>query len=196
MATAQAALTPTADTKPVTVRIPAKELSGAQWVSRFPGSVSTSDLTPDFRAKVDKFIAAIKTAGGSEKISATFRPKERAYLMHYASAISRKDITADKVPAMSGVEINWVHPTPAATLSAATNMARGYGIAYPPVLVSRHSDKTAIDMTISGMIGKKILDASGTTVEIKKLSDLNAVGETYGVIKLVSDPPHWSADGH
>lgn len=196
MATAQAALTPTADTKPVTVSIPAKELSGAQWVDRFPGSASTSELTSNFRAKVDKFIAAINAAGGSVSISATYRPKERAYLMHYSSAIANEDIAADKVPVMSGVEINWVHPTPEASVSAATRMATKYGIAYPPVLVSRHSDKTAIDMTISGMIGKKISKADGISVEIKKLSDLNAVGDTYGVIKLVSDPPHWSEDGH
>ena len=26
--------------------------------------------------------------------------------------------------------------------------------------------------------------------------DLAAVGKTFGVIKLVSDPPHWSDDGH
>ena len=28
------------------------------------------------------------------------------------------------------------------------------------------------------------------------LRALNAVGATYGVNKLVSDPPHWSDDGH
>ena len=26
--------------------------------------------------------------------------------------------------------------------------------------------------------------------------ELIAVGATYGVFKLVSDPPHWSDDGH
>jgi hypothetical protein len=26
--------------------------------------------------------------------------------------------------------------------------------------------------------------------------DLIAVGATFGVIKLVTDPPHWSDDGH
>jgi hypothetical protein len=25
--------------------------------------------------------------------------------------------------------------------------------------------------------------------------ELHAVGQTYNVVKLVSDPPHWSADG-
>jgi hypothetical protein len=27
-------------------------------------------------------------------------------------------------------------------------------------------------------------------------ASLQQVGQSYGVIKLVSDPPHWSTDGH
>ncbi|WP_240780478.1 MULTISPECIES: hypothetical protein [unclassified Escherichia] len=34
----------------------AKELSGALWVSRFPGSSSTNDLQGTFRASVDNFL--------------------------------------------------------------------------------------------------------------------------------------------
>lgn len=196
MATAQATLTPTADQTPAVVSVPAKELSGAQWIARFPTSASVDDLTPDFGAKVNSFIAAIKTAGGSVRISATYRPKERAYLMHYSAAISNGTVAPASVPSMDGVNIEWVHSTPAESISAATSMKTGYGIVYPPALVSRHSDKTAIDMTITGMSGKPIVDATGTTVSITNLSDLNPVGATYGVIKLVSDPPHWSVDGH
>lgn len=51
-------------------------------------------------------------------------------------------------------------------------------------------------MTIGGIVGKKIKDASDKDVDIRKLGDLYAVGATYGVQKLVSDPPHWSDDGH
>lgn len=196
MATAQAALTPTANQTPAVVSVSSKELSGAQWVARFPTSASVDDLTPDFRANVNRFIAAIQTAGGSVRISATYRPKERAYLMHYSAAISKGTIAAENVPAMDGVNIEWVHSTPAESISAATSMATGYGIVFPPALISRHSDKTAIDMTITGMSGKSIVDAAGTTIAITNLSDLNPVGATYGVNKLVSDPPHWSADGH
>lgn len=50
-------------------------------------------------------------------------------------------------------------------------------------------------MTITGIVGKKIKNASGEDVEVKMLSDLNAVGATHGVNKLVSDPPHWSDNG-
>nr|WP_307954219.1 hypothetical protein [Shigella flexneri] len=37
----------------------AKELSGALWVSRFPGSSSTNDLQGTFRASVDNFLRAL-----------------------------------------------------------------------------------------------------------------------------------------
>lgn len=37
----------------------AKELSGALWVSRFPGSSSTNDLQGTFRASVDNFCARL-----------------------------------------------------------------------------------------------------------------------------------------
>jgi hypothetical protein len=69
-------------------------------------------------------------------------------------------------------------------------------MAHSAVLVSRHTQKRAIDMTISGVVGKSINDASGKATAIKSLKDLNAVGKSYGVVKLVSDPPHWSDDGH
>lgn len=40
----------------------AKELSGALWVSRFPGSSSTNDLQGTFRASVDNFLRALGNA--------------------------------------------------------------------------------------------------------------------------------------
>lgn len=196
MATAQATLTPTTNTAPAVVSIPAKELSGAQWVSRFPGSTAITDLAPSFQTSVNSFLAAINAAGGSTTISATYRPPERAYLMHYSSKLSKREISAASIPAMTGVNIEWVHPTEAESVTAATAMASGYGIAYLPALISNHTRRTAIDMTIRNMVGKTITDANGTDVSISRLSDLNAVGATFGVIKLASDPPHWSDDGH
>jgi D-alanyl-D-alanine dipeptidase len=196
MATAQAALTPTTDTAPAVISIPAKELSGAQWVARFPTSTAISDLTPSFQTAVNSFLAAITAAGGSVTVSATYRPAERAYLMHYSSRLSKGEITAASIPAMVGVNIEWVHATEAASTAAATAMVSGYGIAFPPALVSNHTRRTAIDMTIRNMVGKSIVDAAGTSVGITRLSELNAVGATFGVIKLASDPPHWSEDGH
>jgi hypothetical protein len=194
--TVTAQLTPRTDTTPAVAEVSAEERSGPQWVSRFPGSASVDELAPTFKSSVMAFIAAIRAAGGSVSIAATYRPRERAYLMHYSSKISRGVIAANQVPAMPGVNIEWVHDSDAASKTAAAAMARGYGIVFPPALISRHTERAAIDMTISGIVGETIQNASGESVEIKKLSDLHAVGASYGARKLVSDPPHWSDNGH
>jgi len=110
---------------------------------------------------------------------------------------------------MAGVDINWVHTNPNGTVNlaashlAASQMVQGYGIAYAPALVSRHSEGKAIDMTISWTGDLTITNGSGTAVTINSLprngsgnAALHHVGATYAVIKLHSDPPHWSTDGH
>lgn len=178
------------------------EVSGLPWVSRFPTSRSLNDLTPTFSKAATNFIAAITAAGGSVAISATCRPPERAYLMHYAWAIAKDGADPTSIEAMKGVSIDWAHLDAAgksnrkAAVKAATAVVGGYGMAHSAVLVSRHTQKRAIDMTISGVVGKSVNDANGKAVEIKSLRDLNPVGKSYGVFKLLSDPPHWSDDGH
>ena len=79
MTTTEATLTPTTDQTPAVAET-SNELSGVQWVARFPGSVSTSDLTSTFGSATDNFIAALRQAGAAVIISATLRPVERAYL--------------------------------------------------------------------------------------------------------------------
>ena len=196
MATVRAALTPTDNRAPVVIEVSSKELSGVAWVARFPTSVAVGDLIEPFRSNVNSFLAAISAAGGNVTISATYRPVERAYLMHYSSSLSNGEIAARNIPGADGVNIEWVHETEARSVAAASAMANAYGIAYPPALVSNHTRRTALDMTIGNMIGRNITDAQGTVIAVKKLSDLHAVGASFGVIKLVSDPPHWSDNGH
>ncbi|QNP50373.1 hypothetical protein H9K75_02840 [Diaphorobacter aerolatus] len=171
-------------------------MSGASWVNEFPTGTSTADLTPSFRDAVNAFIAAIDAAGGSVSISATYRPPERAYLMHYAWDIAKGTIQPDRVPAMTGVDIEWNHGNKTQSVNAAKAMVRAYEIVHRPSLTTNHAGRTAIDMQVSGMTNKTITDKKGKKVTIKKASDLHAVGATYGVHKLLSDPPHWSADGH
>ncbi|MFY9459759.1 hypothetical protein [uncultured Aquabacterium sp.] len=194
--TVTAELTPRTDTTPAVADVPARDKSGAHWVGRFPGSASLDDLAAGFRAGATAFIGAIQAAGGRVTVVATYRPRERAYLMHYSAKINSGDLAPSAVPPMPGVNIDWVHDTPAASKAAARAMVAAYGIVFPPALVSRHTERAAVDMTITGIIGKSILDATGQEVVVKKMSDLHAVGASYGVHKLVSDPPHWSDDGH
>ncbi|WER21134.1 hypothetical protein P2E05_13620 [Providencia stuartii] len=173
-----------------------KEPSGVHWVSRFPTSVDVNDLTPDFSSSVTRFIQAIRDAGGNVRISATFRPPERAYLMHYAYAISRENFDPSKVPEKEGVNIDWTHNGDLASAKkAAQQMDRAYVIKYKPSLTSRHTQRRAIDMTITNIIGKSLINGSGANVPIKNLKNLFDAGASFGVIKLVVDEPHWSDDG-
>ena len=177
------------------------ELSGRQWCARFPGSNKTADLTPSFRTKVEAFLAALKDAGATVVVSATLRPPERAYLMHWCCMVADSGQDPARVPKMSGVDIQWDHPSVAESRQAAAAMKAGYDIAYPAALKSRHTQGRAIDMTIGWTGTLSIEDKSGAVVKIATAprSGLNpalhAVGATYGVIKLVKDKPHWSDDG-
>jgi len=110
---------------------------------------------------------------------------------------------------MSGVDIQWLHlnaqgqPDLAASRSAAEQMVQGYGIVFKPALTSRHTEGKAIDMTITWQNSLLIANGSGTMVTISSSprdgagnADLHQVGSSYGVNKLLTDPPHWSSDGH
>ena len=96
---------------------------------------------------------------------------------------------------MNGVNIEWNHGSLEASKSAAKDMVRAYNIAYAPALGTRHYTRLAIDMTITGVIGKSVSNSNGDIVKINTSKNLYNVGATYGVVKLVSDPPHWSIDG-
>lgn len=186
----------------------AKELSGVVWVPRFPTSKSISALAADFRPKCDAFVGAVTAAGATVTINATLRPPERAYLMHWSFVINAHEVDPDDVPPHAGVNIEWVHrkangsPDMQASRAAAAAMVHGYDIAHRPSLTSLHIFGKAIDMSISWSGNLQIKQKNGTKKLIKSLprSGLNhelwAVGATYGVIKLPSDPPHWSSTGH
>lgn len=214
MATAQAQLTPTSDTTPAVVSIPARELSGAQWVARFPGSNSVSDCGAPFAANLQSFISAMKAGGATVTVSATYRPPERAYLMHWAYMIVNEDQDPRTVPAMAGVNIKWDHAaadgtySSSASVNAAQAMVNGYGMQNlntPPALSSRHTMRFAVDMSISWAGDLTINKADGTATTITTSpktgmnADLKTVGATYSVIKYVggsADKPHWSDTGH
>ena len=184
--------------------VAAPELSGAQWISRFPGSSSIDTLADSFRPGAEAFIGAMRSAGAAVTISATLRPLERAYLMHWSWVIARLGGDPKDVPPMGGVDILWDHGDAQASTQAAEDMVAGYGIVAEPALTSRHTQGLAIDMTISWSGDLAIADQSGTMKTITSVprsgmnDDLIATGATYGVIKasFSDDPPHWSNDGH
>jgi hypothetical protein len=100
--------------------------------------------------------------------------------MHWCCLIADSGQDPAAVPAMAGVEIDWTHDGDVvAARTAARAMKAAYGIAYPAALVSRHTQRRAIDMTIHNAP-----------------DDVVALGASFGVHKLLTDPPHWSDDGH
>lgn len=194
MVTVVTTLTPTADTTPVSVSVP-KELSGVVWCSRFPGSRDVEELSDPFRGNLKRFIDALRTAGVVVNPQATYRPKQRAYLMHYCVKVASGRIAPEHVPACEGVYIQWDHGNPHQSKAAAQAMQSKYGIVYPAAYPTRHSDRTAIDMSLSDYVNRSVVDAHGQTVLVRKESDLYPIGRSYGVLKLIPDRPHWSADG-
>jgi hypothetical protein len=55
------------------------ERSGPQWCTRYPTSVSLEDLSQPFQGNVVRFVGALRAAGASVTVNATYRPAERAY---------------------------------------------------------------------------------------------------------------------
>ncbi len=180
----------------------ANELSGPAWCERFPTSSSLDTLIPPFRDKVKRFLAALEAGNAKVSVNATFRPKQRAYLMHYAWQIANGAAKPGAVPPMSGVEIGWVHSTNAESVSAAQAMIATYAVEYQPALTSRHMQGLAIDMDIDWDGDLLIDDGKGrhlaleTTPRDGMNQALWSVATSYGVMKLTSEPPHWSSDGH
>jgi hypothetical protein len=158
-------------------------------------------LEPGFRTKIQEFLAALNAAGARVVIDSTRRDKDRAYLMHYSWKIAKGLIAPSKVPPRAGVDIEWDHGSLAKSKAAAQDMVRLFGMAHIAALASYHISGTAIDMTITWDGTLKIANKSGQVVDVgaprngAENSKLHAVGATYGVKKLKTDPPHWSANG-
>lgn len=192
---------------------PAGELSGPQWVDRFRGSASLRDLRATFRDNVEAFVGALRAAGATVTIAATYRPPERAYLMHWSWLIVKRDIDPTTIPSMAGVDINWVHEdaqgkySRQSSLAAAKSMVSGFDIqrlGVAPALKSRHTLGLGIDMEISWGGTLVLPDAYGNVIEVKTYPrsglnmELRRIGESYGVIKYCrsgQDKPHWSDNG-
>jgi len=177
-------------------------LSGRQWCSRFPGSNSLAALVEPFRTNATAFIAMLQANGASVVIAATFRPPERAFLMHYSFEIARGGADPATIPGMSGVDIIWDWGDYQASIAAAEQMVQGYGIVYEPALNSNHTRGRAIDVTITNLpLQLRFVPPGGTqtvTVDVSGSSNgatnpklYNVGAQYFHVFKVVSDPPHW-----
>lgn len=182
-------------------------LSGGDWVKQFPGSTKVGDLDQAFQTKLNLFISALRSAGATIAISSTYRPPERAYMMHWAWLIAKESYDARKVPPMQGVDIEWWHGDQKTSEKAAWEMVVKFGITdleVAPALRSRHTSRQAIDMKVywNGDLNIKQKDGRITTITSTPRNhtnpDLIAIAATYGVIHFQpvhKDKVHWSTDG-
>lgn len=178
------------------------EPAGAQWCAHFLPSAAVVDLTVEFARKVAAFIGRLTDAGCTVSIADTYRPPQRAYLMHWCCMIGGAGQDPAAVPAMPGVDIDWTCGGDRVKAKAAAQaMMAGYQIKFPAALASRHTQRRAIDMTIKVPAGATILDCDGHPHHFDAAClgtdpRVVAIGKTFGVMKLANDAPHWSDDGH
>jgi hypothetical protein len=181
-------------------------LSGADWwhanQHKYPNSSEISDLTPAFATAVGAFIRALEAAGATVVVTTTLRHHLRAYLMHYSWQVANGEIEARRVPLERDVPIIWDHGNEEASRSAAREMLALFGIVHPASLISNHIRGKAVDMKIRWTDAMLVRNGRGHNVRIDRPrndasnSDLHAIGDTYGVRKLLKDAPHWSHNGH
>lgn len=185
--------------------------SGKYWVTWANAHANNSDKIEDldatFKPNVEAFIKALTDAGAKVDVTATKRDAKRAYLFHWSWKISQGKCKAADATAMVGVDIDWAHDDEQKDKDAALEMVNGFGLAVPPrstnapALTSNHIAGKAIDMTITWSGTLKVKKKDGTSVNISFVANANdntklhEVGESYGVLKLVTDAPHWSFNG-
>lgn len=187
-------------------------LSDVSWTKQFPGSKSLSDLQVPFRKSATQFVAALSNAHANINITATFRPVQRAWLMHYSYDIVSLDpnyhIDPRKVPSIAGIPICWVHTKTdgtydqKASVAAALAMVNAYGISpfskkhpllVPPSLTSNHTHGWAMDMSVSWSGTLTISNASGVLIKITSTPrtsmnmQLWQVAASYGVYHYGTD---------
>ena len=64
-------------------------------------------LLPEFAERAKAFISALTRAGASVSIADTYRPPQRAYLMHWCCMVGGSGQDPHSVPPMPGVAIDW-----------------------------------------------------------------------------------------
>jgi hypothetical protein len=182
-----------------------RTLSGAKWwhanQAQFANSVQVADLHPDFRDKAARFINALRIAGAQVTVGSTRRNPARAYLMHYCWRLARGEISPGAVPYSPACAIGWDHDNDALSRKAAAEMETLFALKFEPSLTSRHIEGKAVDMQVRWSGNITVKNAAGNRIVLGAPANgadnrtLHDVGASYGVFKLLSDPPHWSSDG-
>lgn len=181
-------------------------LSGKDWwranQAKYPNSQEIDDLEPGFRSRVEDFLGSLKVAGASVVVNSTRRNAIRAHLMHCSWKVAYGEVKPGDVPKRAGLEIEWDHGDPEKSQAAAKEMVNLFGMAHIASLSSNHIQGKAIDMNISWKDTLVMTKPAPLLAKIESRPrtgqnrELHRIGaDTFGVRKLVSDPPHWSHNG-
>jgi hypothetical protein len=199
---------------------PSSTTVGAPLADLFPGSKDIGTLAQPFQNHVRAFVAAMKAAGIHVGIATTFRPVQRAYMMHWTWLISKENFSAEDVPPFSQdgeepVDVCWVIrdsngiPDQKESREAADAAFKAFEIdpenKVPPALLTRHATGQAIDMTTTWTSPTiTILNAAKHPVLISSQPQnglnaaLEAIGAGYKVMHYMpaaADKNHWSDNG-
>ena len=121
--------------------------------------------------------------------------------MNGSWVVSKGMTPAAAMKAEPGCSIVWDHGDDATSRAAAKEMLDLFDIVFQPSLTSRHILGLAVDMTLSWAGTIHVKNGAGKDLALPPPANptnptLLALGASYGVMKLASDPPHWSDNGH
>ncbi len=181
-------------------------LSGAAWwhtnARKYPIIDKINALQGVFADNVQKFVNALNKAGADVHVSETSHNPARVQLMHYSFKLSRAEIQTKHIPKIEGCDIVWDHGNEELSQAAAKEMAELFTVVKEPSLASLHIPGKASDMMIKWSKPITIIDGHGCEVRIAgpgngaSSAALHKVGASFGVMKLLKDPQHWSINGH
>src|SRR5207247_5974199 len=117
------------------------------------GSDRLDALADPFKGNVTSFIDMLRANKAHVSISATYRPPERAWLMHWAWYIAKGKIKYSKLGTIANphnIDIVWDHGDEKSTRAAAAAMVKAHKVAHQAAPPSRHTERQAAAITIPG----------------------------------------------
>jgi hypothetical protein len=183
-----------------------KQRSGKYWKAwadrQAAASTSLDELAEPFRTNAKAFVEKLKDAGARAAVTLTRKSSQRAYLCHWAWQVAKGHCLATSVPAMEGVDIDWIHIDEKGNFSdeksrkGAQEMVDAFLIGSmrsPPPLNDHHIRGLAMEMSPSWNGDLVIKKQDGTDVTIKtepkngNNAELHQVARTYKVYRNMSD---------
>ena len=181
----------------------ASELSGPEWCTRFPASDSVDQLMVPFRDKVKRFLDALGAGDAAVSIGATYRPKQLARTS--CTTRGRSPTARSRHARCRRSRASRSAGSPDRRRIRRGRRRDGGGM--------RHRLRAAAHFTTHARPGDRSGDRVGRGSRDRRRQGpasrrrhrparrhepgaMGGIGASFGVMKLASDPLHWSSDGH